>query len=175
MPKVFSRSAALAGAAIFLFAVDARAAPPQALNKSITVTYSIFVPGQGVDGVTKSAPRAVTHQLYVSSLGRVFVKNNGRVGNASRGSQLAPESSNFSFAGNSIVGMVGNRGANGMGRMTITFDPSFASCTASMIVGVQANQKLTWTALNGVQMHATGKPEVSGIGCSVSAGNAFAS
>jgi hypothetical protein len=42
-------------------------------------------------------------------------------------------------------------------------------------VGVQASQNLTWTALNGVQMKATGKPEISGIGCSISQGNAFAS
>jgi hypothetical protein len=158
-----------------LFAIDAEAAPPQALNKSITLTYSIFVPGEGADGVTKAAPRSVTHLLYVSTLGRIFVQHAGRVGNASKGSQLAPTSSNFSFAGNTIVGTVSERGANGAGRVTVTFDPSFASCTATVIVGVQANQNLTWTALNGVRMKATGKPTISGIGCSVSQGNAFAS
>jgi hypothetical protein len=90
-------------------------------------------------------------------------------------SQLEPDSWNFSFAGNTIVGTVTARGANAIGRVTVTFDPSFASCTANVIAGVQANQNMTWTALNGVQMHATGKTTISGIGCSVAQGNAFAS
>jgi hypothetical protein len=174
MPNLFSRTAALPGAAILLVAIDAQAAPSQALNKSITVTYSMFTPGRGTDGSTTPMPRIVTHQLYVSTLGRIFVKNGGRAGNFSRDRQLAPTTSNFSFAGNTIVGTAGGRGANGVNRVTVTFDPSFASCTATVIAGVQANQNFTWTSLNGVQMTATGKTQISAIGCSVSPGNAFA-
>ncbi len=167
------RNAAIASLAVSLTAIAAQAAPQQALNKTVVVTYAMFTPAKGADGSTNSTARNVTHQIYISTQGRMFVKNIGRAGNYSGQSLRDPSSGSFSFAGNTIVGTV-TGSSNGANRITVTFDASYQSCSASVIAGTQSNVPFTWVALNGVRYTATGKTSISGINCTVSQGNAFA-
>jgi hypothetical protein len=59
--------------------------------------------------------------------------------------------------------------------MTISFDPSYQSCTADLIVGADGDKPRVFKGLNGQTLIGTGKPVVSGISCTIRDGNAFAS
>src|ERR1700694_1267238 len=86
---------------VSLFGFTAEAAPPQALNRTVTVTFSHFTPANCADGTTNQTPRNVSQQIYISTQGRLFAKLAGRAGNASKGRDVAPSSSSeFHSAGN---------------------------------------------------------------------------
>ena len=59
--------------------------------------------------------------------------------------------------------------------MTISFDPSYQSCTADLIVGAEGDKPRVFKGLNGQTLTGTGKPVVSVVNCSIQDGNAFAS
>ncbi len=61
----------------------ARAAPPQALNKTVTVRWSSFLPANCANGTTNQVAREVTLQIYISTQGRLFSKLAARAGNSS--------------------------------------------------------------------------------------------
>lgn len=158
--------AALMGSAV-------HAAPSQAFSKSVTVSLSITIPARGSDGSTQANPRAVTRTYYISSQGRVFTRVDRRVGKMQERSEKGPGETNMRLSGTSMVGvMVLPSGAQ---QLTITFDPSFSSCTARVIVGAEGRKPIVYKGLDGKTYTQTGPAQVSGVSCSVSAGNAFAS
>src|SRR5438552_3774170 len=90
---------------VAMFGFSAKAAPPQALNKTVKVTWSHFTPANCSDGSTNRDARNVTQQIYISTQGRLFSKLAARAGNASKGWDAAPSSSGqFHFSGDRIVG-----------------------------------------------------------------------
>lgn len=148
------------------------AAPQQALNKSVTVSFSITIPARGTDGSTQARPRAVTRTFYISSQGRVFARADRRVGKNQQRKDKGPGEAGIRLSGNSMVGVMPM--PSGASQLTINFDPSFSSCTARLIVGAEGGKPIVYKGLNGMTYTQTGPVNVSGVSCSVSAGNAFA-
>lgn len=150
------------------------AAPPGALNKTVTVSFSVSVPARGADGSTHSATRHVSKTIYVSSLGRVFSDTFRRAGRNVQRVQNGPDAtaSAFRFEGSRLIGVL--KVGNGASQLVIDFDSNFQSCSAGIIMGAPSGAPLTWTGLNGVKYTATGRASASSPSCSVTAGNRFA-
>jgi hypothetical protein len=62
---------------------------------------------------------------------------------------------------------------SGAGQVTVTFDPSYRTCTASVIVGLEDGKPLSYIGFNGKRYTATGKTVVSNVTCAVRDGNAL--
>src|SRR5690349_747297 len=106
----------------------ASAAPAQLLNKTIRISYTSNVPA--ADGLNYP-PRTNTLTIYVSSLGRVFMKRTSRAGGYGEGQETV--GGNFSFVGSKLIGT--RRFGNGAARIEISFDNAFQSCSVNGIVG----------------------------------------
>jgi hypothetical protein len=170
-----ARFLALASAAaVFSFCTTADAAPSQLLNKSISVSMSVSIPAKSTDGTVSTRQRQISRQIYVSSQGRLFVKIFRRARGGASDSAVGPGEggANLHFAGNKLVGTLAV--VSGANQLTISFDPSFQSCTADMIIGTEAGKPRVWKGLNGETFTATGKAVVSGVSCSIRDGNVFA-
>jgi len=163
---VLTVAAALIGGA-------AHAAPQGLLNKSVTVSLSVTIPARGSDGSTQANPRGVTRTIYISSQGRVFARADRRVGKRSETIERGPGEGNMRISGNSLVGVIVF--PSGASQLTVSFDPSFSSCTARVVMGAEKGKPIVYKGLNGMTYTQTGPAQVSGVSCSVRAGNAFAS
>lgn len=156
-----------------LIAGTAHAAPQQLLNKSVTVSFSVTIPARGSDGSTQANPRGITRTFYISSQGRVFARADRRVGGRSETTERGPGEGNMRISGNSMVGVMPL--PSGASQLTVNFDPSFSSCTAQLIMGAERGKPIVYKGLDGKTYTQTGPAQVSGVSCSVRAGNAFAS
>jgi hypothetical protein len=143
------------------------------LNKTVTVSFEIAIPAQNAAGQSRAARRNVNKVLYISSAGRVFSRTVRRAAPAGETKEVGPGERDGSprIEGNTIVGTV--KFFAGASRLVVTFDGSFSSCTATVIMGREGG-KLTWKALSGEVYTATGPANVSTPSCSVQSGNAFA-
>ena len=153
----------------------AAAAPDQLRNKSISVAFSVSIPAKGSNGSSRTNTRQSFRQIYVSSQGRVFVKSMKRVKGFSKDKETGPDGGGggaLRFVGNKMVGVLSF--ASGASQLSISFDPSFQSCSASVIMGAETGKPMVWKGLDGVIYTSTGKPSVSSPSCSISEGNAFA-
>ena len=167
------RGLALLAVAGTMIAGTAHAAPQQLLNKSVTVSLSVTIPARGSDGSTQANPRAVTRTIYISTQGRVFAKADRRVGKHSETTERGPGEGNMRISGNSLVGvMVMPSGAS---QLTVNFEPSGSSCTAQVVMGAERGKPIVYEGLDGKTYTQTGPVQISGVSCSVRAGNAFAS
>lgn len=160
------------GSCFLLFCVAANAAPPQALDKTVTVSSTSFTPALCSNGRHNHTSRVSTQRIYISTKGRLFVELDARAGSYSRKRLKSSSQTSFHFSGNKLVGTAVS--VSGARREIISFDPTFHSCTAQMIFGEEAGKPYTWTNLVGVRCTGTGKPEVSNISCSIADGNVFA-
>ena len=152
----------------------AEAAPQQLMNKTISVAFSVSIPARGSDGRTLTTNRQTSRLIYVSTQGRLFVKVMRRVKGHAQDKEVGPGEggSNLRFAGDKIVGVLSS--VSGASQLSISFDPSFQSCTAQLIVGAEGGKPLIWKGIDGVTYTSTGKPSVSAPSCSISQGNALA-
>jgi hypothetical protein len=150
----------------------AYAAPQQLLNKTVTVSLSVTIPARGSDGSTQANPRAVTRTIYISSQGRVFARADRRVGRRSETTERGPGEGNMRISGNSLVGVIAF--PSGASQLTVNFDPSFSSCTAQVVVGAERGKPIVYKGLDGKTYTQTAPAQVSGVSCSVRAGNPFA-
>jgi hypothetical protein len=159
---------------LFAFGTAVHAAPSQLLNKTINVVMGISVPAKGSGGAERIYSRRVYRSIYISSQGRVFQKVIRQAKGGGDDRELGPDTGNgLHFVGNKLVGMV--KMISGANMLTISFDPSFQSCTADLVVGFEPGKPRVWKALNGETVSTTTKPSVSGVSCSIREGNAFAS
>jgi hypothetical protein len=159
---------------MLVFGATAHAAPPQLLNRTISVAMFITVPATNPDGSVAKTGRQVSRTIYVSSQGRVFQKVAQRARGGASDKELGPDNGGaLHFVGNKLVGMV--KAISGASMMTISFDPSYQSCTVDTIIAGENGKPRVWKGLNGVTFTQTGKPQVSGVSCSIREGNAFAS
>ena len=175
MSNIVARASALAVGTVMI-ATGVHAAPQQLVNKTINVSFSVSTPAKGSDGSTRVASRQVTRMIYISSQGRLFMKVMRSAGRNSETKERGPEDAgkgSIRFVGNRLVGVLPF--ISGANQLTISFDPSFQSCTAEMIAGGEGNKPRVWKGINGVTYTATGKTSVSGVSCSIQQGNAFAS
>jgi hypothetical protein len=174
MMSIKFRSAAVASAIISLTSV-AEAAPQQLLSKTVAVTFGFHTPAKGADGSTNTNTRSMNYQIYVSEKGRLFVKFSARdpYGRSAGERSVAPgDDNNWNVAGNNIVGVT--RAVSGAARVTISFDASYQTCSASVLVGSERGSPYKFIGSNGVMYTATGASVISNIGCSISQGNGLA-
>jgi hypothetical protein len=154
-------------------ATPAWAAPAALLNKSITVSYATTIPGKKADGTPVSGSRIATRTVFISSAGRIFARVARRDGNAAETKEAGPGESgnNLRFVGDKLVGVM--QFASGASQMTISFDPSGQSCSASIVAGRDSGRTIRWKGVDGTMREATGPVTFSNISCSISPGNAF--
>lgn len=154
-------------------AASAWAAPAALLNKSISVSYATTIPGKKADGSPVSGSRVATRTVYISSAGRIFARVARRDGNAAETKEAGPGESgnNFRFVGDKLVGVM--QFASGASQMTISFDSSGQSCSASIVAGRDSGRTIRWKGVDGTMREATGPVTFSNISCSISSGNAF--
>src|SRR5262249_16756566 len=122
-------------------AAQAAALPPQALGKTITFTYTASIPTKLPNGTIKTTSRTETRTIYVSSAGRMFMRNSRHnSANASETVEQGPDKTGGSlrYADGTIVGTVGL--VSGAYQFTIKFDPGFQTCNATMIFGRTAGE-----------------------------------
>lgn len=168
-----------------LAVTPAAAAPQQLYNKSITVHWGEGVLQKASDGSTRTPQISSTRVIYVSSAGRLFVKGTRSINNrrfqATKTTMRGPDGSsgmgnvqgNFGFSGNQLVGTAVFDG--GARRLTVSFDPSFSSCTASVIYGKSGGGNQKWQSLDGSgQTFEVISITVNAVSCSISEGNAVA-
>ncbi len=85
--------------------------------------------------------------------------------------QSAGRGGGFSFQGDKLVGALPYTG--GARQITVTFDPGFSSCTASVIEGNAGSGSFKRKGPGGVVREITNATP-SGVSCSIQSGNAFA-
>ena len=156
--------------------VPAIAAPPQALNKTVILSFATLTPAHCDNGRDNETPRNTTHRVYISTKGRLFAEMSAVAAGRrtySRDNLAEPSASSpFHFSGNKLIATFSS--VSGARQETISFDPSFSRCTADVVFGRDSGKPYTWMNLAGHKCTATGKHQVSNVSCSVSEGNAFA-
>ena len=156
------------------WAADAAAVPPQAFGKTVTFNYTASTPAKLPNGSVINTSRTETRTIYISSTGRIFMRNARRnSANATDRSEEGPEQSSggLRFENGAIVGAV--RRISGAYQFTIKFDASFQSCSAEMIFGRAEGEGVKkWKSVGGKVLEAAGKGSVS-TSCSVASGNAL--
>jgi hypothetical protein len=152
-------------------------APRQLYNKTIQVNWTSLVNQTNPSGQTRDVAVAVSHTIYVSSAGRLFERASRATKRGMRQSENAPdathnaggEATGLSFQGNRLVGNIAF--AQGARNFTVTFDPSFSSCTVSVIFGREAGG-LRRRGINGL-MHTINSIKAANETCSIRDGNPF--
>lgn len=112
----------------------ANSAPKQLYNKSIFLFWSESNSSKRLsDDSAASGTIQHTRVIYVSEVGRAFVRATSVAGSSSFKSEKGPESAMASFVGTSLV-FHGQNG--GIAReFRVTFDPNFLTCVAAVVVG----------------------------------------
>ena len=161
-------------AVLSLLISSVHAAPAQLYNKTISISFSVSAPAKGEDGSPLNGSRQVQRTIYISSQGRIFVRSDRRAGRLSDTVEKGPDSTSgmFRFEGNRLIGV--NTGfISGAGQLTVTFDPGFQSCNASIVFGRENGKPFKFKGLNGMIFTATGVPSASSPSCSIRDGNPF--
>jgi len=140
----------------------AASAPPQLYNKTITVSFSLT--SRGAPGSL-----AVQRLIYVSSKGRIFVRGSRSTRAASDSADVAAGA--YRYEGGRIIGHYTM--ADHANQLTITFDPGFQSCNASLRFGKSSGKSYRTTAPGGMTTVSDTAPAVSGLSCSIRDGNPF--
>src|SRR5436853_7068335 len=92
------RSVILLTAAVICTAPSpALAAPAELLNKTITVSYTVTIPGKSEDGSTVPGIRNASRTIYVSSKGRVFARVTRPDGRMSATKEASPGAAATTF------------------------------------------------------------------------------
>ena len=114
-----------------------------------------------------------TTTIYISSAGRIFARRLRRDGGgATEDMKFAPVEHDWRFVGNKLIVNAGY--VSGASLLTISFDPSGQSCTASVQFGRDAGRAMVWKGADGVTYTSTGPWVASNVTCSIASGNAFA-
>jgi hypothetical protein len=151
----------------------APAAPSQLHDKAIFTSVNIAVTARAEDGSSTARPRQIDRIIYISTKGRLFSRVSRQAGRHHRTRELGPETTSgaFRFQGNTLIGVLNL--LSGAAQLTITFDPSFSSCTATVVMGREAGKVMKIKGLNGKTYTVEGKPSISSVSCSVRSGNPF--
>jgi hypothetical protein len=158
----------------------AGAAPQQLRNKTIQFGWTTDIVQRGPDGQVKRPRMSTSRTVYVSSAGRLFVraarenlKNRLKTGgdyDPGATANKAGEARGMRFAGNNLVGNAA--WAQGAAQVTVSFDPSFSSCSLSVIYGKEGG-RMRRRGLDGV-MYDFESITVGGTTCAIREGNPFA-
>jgi hypothetical protein len=159
---------------VCLASLPAEAAPAELLNKTVTVSYTVTIPGRASDGTTTSGSRNASRTFYISSAGRVFRRTTRSDGRFAETQDSAPgdQAHNVHFDGNKLIGVMPL--VSGAAQMMISFSPGGQTCEANIVIGREGGRTLSWKGVNGKTYEATGTASVSNVSCSIRPGNAFA-
>jgi hypothetical protein len=164
---------------VAVLAIDSAAAasaPPAALNKTVTLSWSTSGSGRRADGTPASFSNINTRVIYISSAGRPFLRAQVRGRKAARQAERgpgdnSPRGGSVSLQGNKLVGVEGF--ASGARQYIATFDPAFSSCSLSVIDAKAGAANIKRRGPDGAMFEidnvSTGSPT-----CSIQSGNAFA-
>ncbi len=183
--RCLATGALLVTTAAFAFGADV---PAAAMNKTITISFIATGTATDPDGTTHPFNTGVTRVIYISSAGRLFMRQSTKsVGGADqKNSSGRPSSSyaadfdpgdsrtgkgSFSFRGDKLVGVV--PWGNGARQFVATFDNGFSSCRASVIEGNTGSGWFMRMGPGGVVRRITNATATSPT-CSIQSGNAFA-
>lgn len=161
------------------FAAPARAsdAPELLRNKTIFVSWTVHRDVMTAMGERTPTVR-VQRFIYVSSLGRAFVKSRLESPQGPIAHEMGPADSlpqggarEIDFVGNQLIAMA-QRGS-GAGRMIITFDASFTTCRVENELARPSSDRVTKRGPGGgtVQILST---DFSGQSCTIREGNLVA-
>jgi hypothetical protein len=158
---------------------DARAAPPQLLDKTIQLSWSTEVVQRGPDGQVVRPRIDANRTIYVSTAGRLFdrASRENQKRRLKKAGDFAPDATSnkggeargLRFVGNNLVGNVAF--AQGAVQFTASFDGSFSSCSLNVIYGKEAGRARR-RGIDGV-MYDIESLNVTSQTCSVRAGNPF--
>lgn len=164
---------ALVGIACIVMPTIVRAAPPQLFNKTIELYWGeSFVSKRLSDGKPSSGIGKQSRTIYISGAGRAFVKITGISGKSGGSKEKGPEDAkgnvSFSGAGLTLVSLSQDVAR----RVSVSFDPSFSSCTATLTVG-KASEHARVPGYDGAGYEII---SISGgaVSCSVKQGNTLA-
>ena len=151
----------------------AHAAPSEAFNKTVTMSWSTSGMATSEDGQSRSYNNINTRTVYISSTGRTFLRMSLRGGKAARSGERGPEDvgskGSVWLEGNRLVGIESFE--SGARQYIATFDPSFASCTLQVVDAKSGGAAIKRKGPDG-RMYtvtaSTGSPS-----CSIQSGNAF--
>jgi hypothetical protein len=146
-------------------------APAALRGRTIQAIYSWLATAHSEYGQVGTNARENSLTIYVSSLGRIFVK--GRSQN-NRGSVaiIAAPSQQFRFQGDAIVGVFQN--LSGASQLTISFSPDFKSCNLTAMAGKENGKPFTWIGTDGAVWATIEPMKFTATGCSIKDGNALA-
>jgi hypothetical protein len=179
----YRTAAAYAGSGFFfllllLSSSFAASAPPQIQNKTVTASWSVDYTLVAPDGKILTPTVRTQRVIYVSSAGRFFIKYANAAAGGSESGETAPGGKTPSggardvrFEGGKIVAMAVLQGG-AAGRMVISFDPGYSTCTVDAVIG-RSGRGPTTMRRHGVLLEVRSQ-SISGQSCSVREGNAFA-
>jgi hypothetical protein len=129
-------------------------------------------------GEKQSPPVTRQRTIYVSTAGNIFIKSTEEPG-GTNGAEMAPGDKTptggareVHFVGGRLVAIA--QIGSSAGKMTISFDPSYSSCTVDMAFGRPAGEKVMLSGKRGKMVELL-SVTFSGQRCSIRDGNAFAS
>ena len=156
----------------------AGSAPPQLLNKTIAVSWTVQNTVVAPNGQVMTPTFGVNRLIYVSAAGRFFVKFSVRSARGGSDHDIEPGAKtpaggarDLHFEDGKIVGTAVNK--VGAGRMTISFDPGFSSCTVAVLLGRAGDGPVMRSGPRGGMVEIQSQA-VSGQSCSIRDGNAVA-
>lgn len=161
----------------------ATAAPPQLLNKTVTLNWTVQSVQRDPDGRERQVTSNIQYVVYISSLGRLFERSSRSVNGRTQGGEIDPgagqtrmgEARGMRFEGNALVANRGYAGAGGAGAMraVATFDGSYSSCSVNVMHGKENGGVIKRKGIDGVVREYLSMT-VTGTSCSIRNGNAFA-
>jgi hypothetical protein len=153
-------------------------APPQLVNKTIAVSWTVQNTLVTQDGRTMTPTFGVRRLIYVSTAGRLFLKFAKDTARGSREFDIEPGAATptggareLRFEGSKLVGTAVNK--IGAGRMTISFDQAFSSCTVAVVLGRAGGGPVMRRGPRSGMVEVRAQA-VSGESCSIRDGNAVA-
>jgi hypothetical protein len=158
-------------------------APPQLRSKNITVSATFKVVHTAPDGRIGTPEVAARYVIYVSDSGRSFFRSTRSINNpnfnASQSIDIGPgqkhsdggETREMHFEGGELVGTAGL--ISGAGRMVVSFDAGYASCSARIIFGRAGGAPIKMRGLDGVTYEIQ-SVKVTSQTCAIRDGNPFA-
>jgi len=123
------------------------------------------------DGQTGSSTPTFERLIYISSAGRPFVRVNAKAGSVAK-QDFGPDANagRFAFEGLTMTNFAGRAGL--LRKFTVTFDPAFSSCTATVAILKDGPNPKT-PGIDGAQ-YETLSISAGQISCSVKNGNSLA-
>ena len=149
-------------------------APPQLLNKTVTMSWTTSGTATSADGQSKPFTNVNTRTVYISGVGRPFLRVQLSGGHNSRSGERGPEDTargSVHFEGAKLVGV--ESFMSGARQFIATFDGSYSSCTVSVVDARAGNTAIQRRGPDGI-MYKVENATTGAPSCSIQSGNAFA-